>query len=80
MVVLSDWLWRRRFALTGIAIGVAGALATTRLLSGILYGVSATDPVTFVGVAMFLTGVAILANYLARRASTITPTVALRSQ
>ena len=68
-------------ALTGIAIGVAGALATTRLLSGILYGVSATDPVTFVGVAMFLTGVAILASYLpARRASTIAPTVALRSQ
>lgn len=49
-------------ALIGIAIGVGGALIATRLLTGILYGVSATDPVTFVGVAVFFTGVAILAR------------------
>ena len=68
-------------ALIGIAIGVGGALIATRLLTGILYGVSATDPVTFVGVAVFFTGVAILASYLpARKASTIEPMVALRSE
>ena len=68
-------------ALIGIAIGVGGALIATRLLTGILYGVSATDPVTFVGVAVFFTGVAILASYLpARKASTIEPIVALRSE
>jgi ABC-type antimicrobial peptide transport system permease subunit len=68
-------------ALIGIAIGVGGALIATRLLAGILYGVSATDPVTFVGLAGFLTGIAILASYLpARKASTIEPTVALRAE
>ena len=68
-------------ALIGIAIGVAGALIATRFLAGILYGVSTTDPLTFVGVAVFLTGVAILASYLpARKASRIEPTIALRSE
>ncbi len=68
-------------ALIGIAIGVAGALIATRLLTGILYGVSATDPVTFGGVAVFLAAVALAASYLpARKASTIEPTVALRAE
>ena len=68
-------------ALIEIAIGVGGALIATRLLAGILYGVSATDPVTFVGLVGFLTGIAILASYLPpRKASTIEPTVALRSE
>ena len=68
-------------ALIGIAIGVAGALIATRLLTGILYGVSATDPVTFGGVAVFLAAVALAASYFpARKASTIEPIVALRAE
>ena len=68
-------------ALMGVAIGVGGALIATRFLARMLYGVSATDPVTFVGVAVLLTGVAVLASYLpARKASAIEPTVALRSE
>jgi len=65
--------------LTGIAIGLAGSLALTRLMSSFLYQTSATDPVTFLGSAALFTGVAALASYLpARRATRIDPTNALR--
>jgi predicted permease len=66
-------------ALIGIAAGVFGALSLTHLMSGLLFNVSATDPVTFVGVAILLTMVALAACYFpARRAMRVDPMVALR--
>jgi putative ABC transport system permease protein len=68
-----------RIVLTGIAIGMAGALALTKLLSTLLYEVTATDPITFGGVALLLVCVALLACYLpARQAMRIDPVAALR--
>jgi predicted permease len=64
----------------GIAIGAAAALALTRLISGMLYGVKATDPLTFVTVAAVLFGAAIAASYTpARRATRVSPLAALRA-
>jgi putative ABC transport system permease protein len=66
--------------LTGLALGMAGALALTRLMAGLLYGVSATDPATFAAIALLLTSVALLASYIpARRAMRIDPLMALRN-
>jgi predicted permease len=66
-------------ALIGIAAGLAGALSLTRVMSGLLFGVSATDPVTFAGVAILLTAAAAAACYFpARRAMRVDPMVALR--
>jgi putative ABC transport system permease protein len=65
--------------LTGIAIGLAGALALTRLMSSLLYETSAMDPIAFAVSALLFTVVALLASYLpARRATRIDPTHALR--
>jgi len=68
-----------KLAISGVLIGVAAALALGRILSGFLYGVSPTDPLTIVGVAVVLTLVALLASYLpATQAMRVDPMVALR--
>jgi len=65
--------------MAGLAIGLAGAFAATRVLSGLLYGVSPADAPTFALVTSLLAAVALLASYIpARRAARVDPMVALR--
>jgi len=68
-----------KMALLGVAIGVAASIGLTRLMRGMLYGVTATDPITFGSVALLLIAVALAACYIpARRAMGVDPLVALR--
>ena len=65
----------------GLAVGVAGALGAARLLAGSLYGVSATDPLTFLAMPALLALAALLASYLpARRATRVDPMTAIRTE
>jgi putative ABC transport system permease protein len=68
-------------AAAGVILGLSGSFAVTRLLSGILYGVSSTDTLTFVTIAAILASVALIASLIpARRAARVDPVVALRHE
>ena len=77
-MVLSEGI---RMTLSGVIIGLLAALALTRLMASLLFGVRPTDPVTFMAVALLLTVVALLACFVpARRAARVDPIVALRNE
>jgi predicted permease len=80
--VLSILIWQGlRLVLIGLGVGLAIAFAVTRVLSSVLYGVKATDLLTFGSVSLLLAGVAVLASYIpARRAASIEPMQALRTE
>ncbi len=66
-------------AIVGVVVGVVGALALTRLMASLLYGIQPSDPVTFIAVVLILSVVAVAACYLpGRRATAVNPVVALR--
>ncbi|HEY0726294.1 MAG TPA: ABC transporter permease, partial [Pyrinomonadaceae bacterium] len=70
-LILSQGL---RLAVVGVALGLLGAIALTRLLQGLLFGISASDPLTFAAIALLLVGVALLACWIpARRATKVDP-------
>ncbi len=82
----GDVLWMilsqgMRTVLTGLAIGIVAALALSRFVASLLFGLTATDPLTFIGVTLLLFGAALLACYIpARRATSVDPIVALRCE
>jgi putative ABC transport system permease protein len=77
-MVLSQGM---RTILIGVVIGIAGSLALTRAVASFLFGVTATDPLTFAGVIALLSAAALLACYIpARRATKVDPVIALRSE
>jgi putative ABC transport system permease protein len=76
MLILKQGLF---LTLIGLGIGLAGALALTRVLSGLLFGVGSTDPATFTSIALLLTIVSLIACYIpARRAARVSPLIAMR--
>src|SRR5437764_5505908 len=78
--ILKMTIWHGfKLVVAGLAVGVAGALALTRLLSSLLFNISATDPLTFAVVSLVLAAVALAACYIpARRATRVDPMIALR--
>ncbi len=77
-MVVRQGMW---ISLIGITIGLFGAWALTRLMRSLLFGVSATDPLIYLGVAAFVLAASMLASYLpARRAARVSPVEALRNQ
>jgi ABC-type antimicrobial peptide transport system permease subunit len=77
-LVLGEGL---RMSLLGVTAGLAGAFGLTRLMASQLFGVTALDPLTFIGVPILLTLVSLIACYVpARRAVRVDPLLALRSQ
>ncbi len=70
-----------RLALVGAALGLAGSVAATRVLRGLLFGTDPLDPTVLAGVTVLLAGAAVLAGYVpARRAARIDPTIAMRAE
>jgi putative ABC transport system permease protein len=70
-----------KVVLIGVALGLVGAYILTRVLSNLLYGISVTDPSTFVSMSLLLIIIALLASYIpARRATKVDPIIALRSE
>jgi ABC-type antimicrobial peptide transport system permease subunit len=70
-----------KLAFMGVGFGLAASILLTSVLKKLVFGISATDPVTFVGNALLLTGVALFACYIpARRAAGVDPIVALRCE
>jgi ABC-type antimicrobial peptide transport system permease subunit len=77
-MILSDGA---RMALIGIGLGLVAAVALTRFMESMLFGVKPTDPLTFLGVSVLLCGIALLACYVpARRAMKVDPIEALRHE
>src|SRR5262249_46626181 len=80
--LLGQFVWQGvRLCLIGIGVGLFGAFSLVRLLSSLLFGVTPTDPLTFMAVPLLLIGVTVLASWLpARRAAHLNPTVVLRAE
>jgi putative ABC transport system permease protein len=80
--ILRMVIWRGlRLTLAGVALGVAAALALTRVMKNLLFEVSPTDPMTFSLIALLLIGVALIASYIpARRATKVDPLQSIRCE